>query len=61
VSTKNKADELKGRAKEAAGAVTDDNQLRDEGRRDQAGAKLKQAGDKLVDAAKDAADAVKPR
>lgn len=61
MSTKNKADELKGRAKEAAGAVTDDNQLRDEGRRDQASAKLKQAGDKLVDAAKDAADAVKRR
>jgi uncharacterized protein YjbJ (UPF0337 family) len=59
MSSEHKVDELKGRAKEAAGAITDDDQMRDEGRRDQSGAKLKQAGDKAVDAVKDVADAVK--
>lgn len=37
----NKADELKGRAKEAAGAVTDDDQLKAEGEADQRKADLK--------------------
>lgn len=37
----NKADELKGRAKEAAGAITDDNQLKAEGEADQRKADLK--------------------
>ena len=32
-----KTDELKGRVKEAAGALTDDDKLRREGRADQAG------------------------
>ena len=37
-----KAEELKGRAKEAAGDLTGDEDLRREGKADQAGAKLKQ-------------------
>jgi uncharacterized protein YjbJ (UPF0337 family) len=49
-----KADELKGRAKEAAGAITDNDQLRKEGKMDQAAGKVKQAADKAVDAVKDA-------
>jgi uncharacterized protein YjbJ (UPF0337 family) len=42
----NKAEDLKGRAKEAAGSLTDDDDLRAEGRADQAKADLK---DKVTD------------
>jgi uncharacterized protein YjbJ (UPF0337 family) len=49
-----KTDEVKGRAKEAAGAITDDNELRREGKIDQAAGKTKQAVEKVVDKAKDA-------
>jgi uncharacterized protein YjbJ (UPF0337 family) len=48
-----KADELKGRVKEAAGAVTDDDRLRREGKVDQAAGKTKQAVEKVVDKAKE--------
>ena len=48
----NKADELKGKAKEAAGKATDDEQLEAEGKGDQMGANLKQAGEKVKDAFK---------
>jgi uncharacterized protein YjbJ (UPF0337 family) len=47
-----KADELKGRVKEAAGAVTDDDRLRREGKVDQAAGKTKQAVEKVVDKTK---------
>jgi uncharacterized protein YjbJ (UPF0337 family) len=46
-----KTDEIKGRVKEAAGAITDDNQLRREGKIDQATGKVKQAVDKVVEKA----------
>lgn len=49
-----RADEMKGRLKEAAGAVTGDDDMRDEGRSDQREGKMKQAGEKLKDAAEDA-------
>ncbi len=49
-----KADEMKGRVKEAAGAITDDDKLRREGKVDQAAGKTKQAVDKAVDKVKDA-------
>jgi uncharacterized protein YjbJ (UPF0337 family) len=49
----NKSDELKGKAKEAAGKATDDERLEAEGRGDQMGADLKQAGEKVKDAFKD--------
>jgi uncharacterized protein YjbJ (UPF0337 family) len=49
-----KADEMKGRVKEAAGAITDDDKLRHEGKIDQAAGKTKQAVDKAVDKVKDA-------
>jgi uncharacterized protein YjbJ (UPF0337 family) len=49
-----KADEMKGRVKEAAGAMTDDDKLRREGKVDQAAGKTKQAVDKAVDKVKDA-------
>jgi uncharacterized protein YjbJ (UPF0337 family) len=49
---KNKAQELGGKAKEAAGNVTGDAQTRDEGRGDQAKSNLKDAGEKVKDAFK---------
>jgi uncharacterized protein YjbJ (UPF0337 family) len=55
----NKGDELKGRAKEAAGAVTGDDDLKDEGRADQSESSVKQAGEKVKDAAGDLKDAFK--
>jgi len=38
-----KSDQAKGRVKEAAGALTDDEKLKREGKRDQSAGKLKQA------------------
>lgn len=49
----NKAEELKGKAKEATGKVTDDDQLTAEGKADQGKGQLKQAGEKVKDAVKD--------
>jgi uncharacterized protein YjbJ (UPF0337 family) len=49
-----KADELKGRVKEAAGAITDDDKLRREGKIDQAAGKAKQAVEKTIDKTKEA-------
>ena len=50
-----KTDEVKGRIKEAAGAVTDNDKLRREGKIDQAAGKLKQAAEKAVEKVQDAA------
>ena len=49
---RNKAEELKGKAKETAGSATGDEDLREEGRADQASSDLKQAGEKVKDAFK---------
>jgi uncharacterized protein YjbJ (UPF0337 family) len=48
----NKAQELKGKAKEAAGQATDDPYLEAEGKSDQVKGDLKQAGEKIKDAFK---------
>lgn len=48
------SDKLKGRAKEAAGAVTDDDELRREGKVDQAAGKTKEMAEKGIEKAKDA-------
>ncbi len=48
-----KSEEIKGRVKEAAGAVTDDDKLRREGKLDQATGKVKQAVEKVVEKTKD--------
>ena len=48
----NKADQLKGKAKEAVGNVSDDDELRAEGKKDQAKGDIKQAGEKIKDAFK---------
>jgi uncharacterized protein YjbJ (UPF0337 family) len=50
-----KSDEVKGRIKEAAGAVTDNDKLRREGKIDQAAGKVKQAADKAVKNVQEAA------
>jgi uncharacterized protein YjbJ (UPF0337 family) len=47
---KNKAQEVKGRVKEAAGKRTDDTALEAEGKGDKAAGNLKQAGEKVKDA-----------
>ncbi|MBK7973911.1 MAG: CsbD family protein [Deltaproteobacteria bacterium] len=52
-------DKAKGRAKEAAGALADDDKLKREGKVDQAAGKVKSGAAKVVDAVKDAAK--KPR
>jgi uncharacterized protein YjbJ (UPF0337 family) len=46
----NKAEELKGRAKEHVGRATDDPELEAEGRADRVSGTLKQAGEKIKDA-----------
>jgi uncharacterized protein YjbJ (UPF0337 family) len=46
-------DKVKGRVKEAAGALTDDDKLRKEGKADQALGKLKDTAGKVLDKAKE--------
>ena len=52
----NKAQDMKGKGKEAAGKATDNEQWKAEGKADQAAGNLKQAGEKAKDAAKDVVD-----
>ena len=49
-----KVDQAKGRVKEAAGALTGNQRLKQEGKMDQAAGKVKSAAAKTVDAAKNA-------
>ena len=49
---KNKAEELRGKAKEAVGKVTGDTSTENEGKGDQAKSNLKDAGEKVKDAIK---------
>jgi uncharacterized protein YjbJ (UPF0337 family) len=58
-----KKDDLKGRAKEAAGDLTDDDRLKAEGKADRAGGKVKEfledakdKGEEIVDKVKDKVD-----
>jgi uncharacterized protein YjbJ (UPF0337 family) len=55
--TSGKTDELKGRVKEAAGALTGDKKLTREGRADQAVGKVKQSVEKVIDKVKHAVGA----
>jgi uncharacterized protein YjbJ (UPF0337 family) len=55
----NTGQDLKGRAKEAAGSITGDDDLKHEGRADQAEAAIKKAGEKVKDAVDDIKDAFK--
>jgi uncharacterized protein YjbJ (UPF0337 family) len=54
-----KMDEVKGKAKQAAGDLSDDKDLHDEGKADEAGGKVKQAAQKVKDGFDDAVDKVK--
>jgi uncharacterized protein YjbJ (UPF0337 family) len=45
-------DEIKGRVKEAAGVVTNNQKLKDEGRMDQAAGKVKKTVERVIDKAK---------
>lgn len=47
-------DKVKGRVKEAAGALADDDELRSEGKLDQAAGAVKNATEKVVDKVKQA-------
>jgi uncharacterized protein YjbJ (UPF0337 family) len=49
----NKGEDMKGRAKEAAGAATDDDDLKREGKADQASASIKDKAGDAVDKVKD--------
>ena len=53
-----KAEELKGRAKEAAGAAMDNDKLRREGKLEQAAGKAKQATDTVAQKVKEGIDRV---
>jgi uncharacterized protein YjbJ (UPF0337 family) len=54
-----KSKEIKGRLKKAGGSLTDDPDLKRQGRQDQREGKLQQAADKAKDAVRDAADAAR--
>jgi uncharacterized protein YjbJ (UPF0337 family) len=54
-----KVDDLKGRAKEAAGDLTGNDDLQREGKADQAGASVKDKVNKVADAVKDKVDDLK--
>lgn len=58
---KNKAEELKGRGKEAAGSLTDDQDLKHEGKGDQAVAQGKQRIADAADAVKGKVDDIKDK
>jgi uncharacterized protein YjbJ (UPF0337 family) len=55
------ADEMKGRAKEAAGDLTDDDRLKREGKADRAGGKVKSIVDDAKDKVDDAVAALKDK
>ena len=56
-----RTDDLKGRAKEATGALTDDDDLKREGQRDQAAGSVKEKVDDAGDWAKEKVDDVKDK
>ena len=57
----NKAQDLKGKAKESVGSATGNQDLRRKGAADQTKAALKDSGEKVKDAASHAKDAVQGR
>jgi uncharacterized protein YjbJ (UPF0337 family) len=56
---KNQANDAKGKAKEAAGAVTDNSSLKNEGKADQDEASLKEAGRHAKEGASSVKDTLK--
>ncbi|MDX6586245.1 MAG: hypothetical protein QOI31_718 [Solirubrobacterales bacterium] len=59
--TPKNTDDAKGRVKEAAGDLTGDDDLKDEGKTDQAAGAVKDAADSAKDKVDDAVDAVRDR
>ncbi len=59
--TDTKIDEMKGRAKEAAGALSGDDDLREDGQDDQQAADAKRHVDDAADKVKDGIDSVKDK
>ncbi|HZI44321.1 MAG TPA: CsbD family protein [Ilumatobacter sp.] len=55
------ADQMKGRVKQAAGDLADDDDLKREGKRDEAAGKVKEKVDDVKDQVDDAIDAVKDK
>ena len=58
---KNRAEDMKGRAKEAAGALADDDDLKREGKLDQTAASARDKADAAKDKVNDAIDRVKDK
>ncbi len=56
-----RSDDLKGRAKEAVGDLTDNDKLKREGQADRAGSKAKEVVEKAGDKAKDLVDDFKDK
>ena len=56
-----KSDDLKGRAKEAVGDLTDNDELKREGQADRAGGKAKEVIENAGDKAKDLVDDIKDK
>ena len=56
-----KTDQIKGRIKEAAGVLTDNERLKRKGKLDQAVGKVKETAEKAVDKMKDALTSDRPR
>jgi uncharacterized protein YjbJ (UPF0337 family) len=54
-------DDAKGKVKEAAGDLTDDKDLKSEGKADQAGAKVKEVAEDVKDMVGDVVDSVKDK
>lgn len=54
-------DDLKGRAKEAAGDLTNDQDLKNEGKADRAAGAVKEKAEEVKDKVTDAVDAVKDK
>ena len=54
-------DQAKGRVKQAVGDLTDDDQLKKEGKLDELGGKLKEGIDTVKDKAADAVDKIKDK
>ncbi len=57
----NKVEQAKGHVKEAVGDLTDNDELRDEGKRDQAAGKVKQKVEQVTDKIEDGIDNVKDK
>ena len=56
-----KIDQIKGRIKEAAGVLTDDDSLKSEGKLDQVVGKVKETAERVAEKVKDALTANRPR